>query len=50
MGIDIELEDGAHDLETNVTDDEVAVTAEAAVAASRDDRHQVGETLPRQVA
>ncbi len=32
MGMDVELEHGTHDLETNVTDDDVAVTAKIARA------------------
>lgn len=32
MGMDVELEHGTHDLETNVTDDDVIVTAKIARA------------------
>ncbi len=32
MGMNVELEHGTHDLETNVTDDDVAVTAKIARA------------------
>jgi hypothetical protein len=32
MGMDVELEHGTHDLETNVTDDDVTVTAKIARA------------------
>ena len=32
MGMDVELEHGTHDLETNVTDDDVSVTAKIARA------------------
>ncbi len=32
MGMDVELEHGTHDVETNVTDDDVAVTAKIARA------------------
>ncbi len=32
MGMDVELEHGTHDLETNVTDDDVVVTAKIARA------------------
>ena len=32
MGMDVELEHGTHDFETNVTDDDVAVTAKIARA------------------
>jgi hypothetical protein len=32
MGMDVELEHGRHDLETNVTDDDVVVTAKIARA------------------
>jgi Protein of unknown function (DUF5661) len=32
MGMDVELEHGSHDLETNVTDDDVVVTAKIARA------------------
>jgi DNA-directed RNA polymerase alpha subunit len=32
MGMDVELEHGTHNLETNVTDDDVAVTAKIARA------------------
>lgn len=32
MGMDVELEHGLHDLSTNVTDDDVVVTAKIALA------------------
>jgi uncharacterized protein DUF5661 len=32
MGMDVELEHGTHDLETNVTDDDVTITAKIARA------------------
>lgn len=32
MGMDVELEHGTHDLETNVTDDDVGITAKIARA------------------